>query len=189
MGHGTDAAAWCILRTNGGRTLPLAQSLAAAGIEAWTPTRAEKRRAARSKAVKQIDVPIMPTFVFVRAVHIVELRRCLSLPSNPHPPFSLFRHGGRIPLISDRSLESLRSEERREKPKALRATFPIHSRVRLPESILFGGMSGVVQESNGKVTLVCFGGRLSVKIDTFLLRDDGVYGEQADASHAPAAAA
>jgi hypothetical protein len=38
----------------------------------------------------------------------------------------------------------------------------------------FAGMTGIVQESDGRYTLVGFGGSLSVKIDTFLLQPNAI---------------
>lgn len=167
---------WCILRTSGARTLPLAKSLGDEGFEVWTPIEVQSRRLPRSKIKVERDAPIMPTFVFVRATRLRDIFRILSLPRSPHPSFSIFRHMGRIPIIADHEIESLRSEEKRAAPKARRRVFAAGERVRVPEGS-FGGMSGAVVEGNGKFTIVCFG-RKEVKIATWLLRTDLVQAER-----------
>lgn len=193
MEHGGTGAgnrdAWCILRMSGPRTLMVATSLAAAGIDAWTPTTTRLIRIPRSKAKRERDFPIMPTFVFVRASHLPELRRCLAMPSNPHPAFSVFRHAGRIPLIANRDIANLQAVEnlgieqrrqarQRELDAARRATrhhVPIGSAVTVQEGG-FEGLTGIVEESDGRFALVCFGGRLRVKVASFLLDGDAVSG-------------
>ncbi|WP_129586367.1 transcription termination/antitermination protein NusG [Sphingomonas montana] len=181
------SASWCILRMSGPRTLTLVRSLVAAGIEAWTPTVTRSIRVPRSKAKRERDFPIMPTFVFAHARHLPELRRCLGLPSNPHPAFSIFRHGGRIPLITDREIESVRAIETQGQEarrlahqqamdaarRAKRHHVEVGSEVEIPEGG-FAGLTGIVEESDGKFALVCFGGSLRVKVASFLLATDGV---------------
>lgn len=115
----TDAVTrWCILRTSGGRTLALADSLVAAGIEAWTPRktfRREKPGRCRlidgSKPVVEIEAPILPTIVFVPAGAMAVLATIAIDPASPHPAFSLFRHGDRYPLIGAGELRGLRQAE------------------------------------------------------------------------------
>lgn len=110
---------WCILRTSGGRTLALAASLNAAGLEAWTPVRTFKRQKQGSRLrldgrriTVEIDAPILPTFVFARAAHLLDLEAAASDPTNEHPPFSVFHHAGRIPLVADREVAGLQEAER-----------------------------------------------------------------------------
>jgi hypothetical protein len=109
---------WCILRTSGGRTLALADSLMAAGIEAWTPRRTLRREKPGrcrlidgSKPVVEIEAPILPTIVFVPAGAMAALATIAADPASPHPPFSLFRHGDRYPLIGVAELRGLRQAE------------------------------------------------------------------------------
>jgi len=178
MMHQTIASErWCILRTSPGRTLNLAKSLAAAGLDVWTPIAEQSRRVPRSKQRREVEMPIMPTFVFARADHIAELTTILSLPINPHPAFSIFRHAGRIPLIADREIAGARAEEdrgKRTKLKAHRHLFATGSTVKVAEGV-GAGLSGIVEQSDGKFALVCFGGRMAMKIATFLLRTDEVH--------------
>lgn len=165
---------WCILRTSGPRTLRLSQSLNAAGIEAWTPMQVVSVRRPRSKERIEREAPIMPTFVFARADRLGDLMRILRLPVSAHPGFSIFRHAGRIPVIADRDIDSLRAAEDRSKRivlKKQRHVFSVGERVHVPEGS-FTGLTGVVQGGDGKFALICFGGSLQVKIATFLLRTD-----------------
>lgn len=167
---------WCILRTAGQRTVPLAASLAAAGFEAWTPQQTQSRRLPRgSKAKVERIVSMMPTFVFVRADTLPDLVDIMALPVSPHPPFSIFRWNGRIPLIGDSEIEGLRTEERKVIPKAKQRVFTPGEKVHLPEGAAFGGLTGVVEGRDGKHTLVCFGGATSFKIATFLLQPGDVF--------------
>ncbi|WP_156680057.1 hypothetical protein [Sphingomonas profundi] len=107
---------WLILRTSGGQTLPLARSLQAAGFDAWTPARTIRkivRPGTRTEKRFEIDLAILPTFVFAREHDLVSLADAAARPVSPHPAFSIFSHGGRIPLIGDRDVAGLREEEDR----------------------------------------------------------------------------
>jgi len=114
-----QASRWCILRTSGGQTLPLADYLVKVGIEAWTPRRTFRRTLqAGKKGERKVDVPapILPTFVFARAAHLVALAKLAADETFPHPAFSIFRdvdrHGqGRHPLVGDASVQGLREAE------------------------------------------------------------------------------
>jgi hypothetical protein len=116
---GDMADRWCILWTAGPRTIALAKSLKAAGIEAWTPIRTFRReRPMRAfsgrrsaKRVVEVDAPILATVVFARYVHVPELLAIAAQPFSPHPGFSIFKHGGGIPRVTERALEGLRREE------------------------------------------------------------------------------
>lgn len=174
------ADAWCILRMSGPRTLPVARSLAAAGIEVWAPSGKDVRRVGPARKRVERDVPLMPTFAFARARHLPELARALALPINPHPAFSIFRWNGRIPLLSDRDMRHLRTLEERELLKAKRQerhVLPIGSKVKVQEGA-FTGMSGIVEESDGKHALVAFGGSFRVRVASWLLHADQVENTQ-----------
>jgi hypothetical protein len=166
---------WCILRTAGPRTLPLAASLTAAGIEAWTPVEMVKRRIPRKVGRVEKAAPLLPTFVFVPALHLYDLWHISRMPVSPHPAFAFFRHNGAVPLIAQSEVDKLRVLENRMKPKRRRPTVPIETEV-CPTEGAYAGMTGVVKESDGKTTLVAFGGWMSVKIETSILIDGGVYG-------------
>lgn len=172
---------WCILRTSGRNTLGLAESLSNAGFDSWTPQEVLVRRATRAKTRVERPMPIMPTFVFARARDVSDLIRLAATPRKKQPDFSVFHYQGRIPLVSDRAIEPLRTAELRAVPKARKRMFQPGQAVHLPEGA-FTGLSGIVEESNGKFTLVCFG-RTRVKIDTFLLRPDDANKAQLLAGH------
>ena len=115
------AGTWCILRTSGGRTVPLARSLTAAGFEVWTPVRTirrpapgQRRRLAMGQRRKLIDVDlaILPGFVFARADQLHDLVRESLAEISLHPGFSVFHQGGRVPLVREYSVLGLRSAER-----------------------------------------------------------------------------
>lgn len=176
---------WCILRTSGARTLPLARSLAAAGFEVWTPIEAQSRRQPRTTKWHDVEAPIMPTFVFARADHLVDLVQLLAQPIHRHPSFSIFLHSGRAPLIADRSMDHLRDAEdrsrrlaeQRAKAKASkqRRDIPIGQSVKVKDDANFLGLVGVVEGCNGKKAIVNFPGwRRSIEIDTWQLLPDAV---------------
>lgn len=101
---------WCILRTSGGRTLPLARSLQAAGIEAWTPSRTFLRRVpGKANTKKEATVAILPTFVFARAVHVGDLAAIAVDPASNHPAFSVFRFAGRVPMLGAHDVGGLQA--------------------------------------------------------------------------------
>lgn len=108
-----DNDRWCILRTGGARTLALATSLSAAGIDAWSPTALSYVAATKRHAAGHRVAPIVPTFVFARASHLDDLFRIHALPVSPHAGFGILQMAGRVPLIGDRSLAALRDEEAR----------------------------------------------------------------------------
>lgn len=111
------ANGWIILRTSGGKTLALARSLAADGYDVWSPVRTIKRPHGKRDAkgrrnTVEIDLPILPTFVFARAASLPLLAQIAGDPAYQHPPFSIFSHAGRIPIIAESSVAGLREEER-----------------------------------------------------------------------------
>ncbi len=110
---------WCILRTSGSRTLALADSLTKAGFEAWSPRKTLMRvkagvkpREDGTRPMVEVDAAILPTFVFARARDLQSLARVACADITPHPPFSIFRHGGRYPEIADASILGLQDAER-----------------------------------------------------------------------------
>ncbi|OHT19923.1 MULTISPECIES: transcription termination/antitermination protein NusG [Edaphosphingomonas] len=155
---------WCILRMKGQSTLPVFRALAEAGYDVWTPIQIQSRRVPRSKSRVERPVPIMPTYVFARAARIRDLFEVSQTVG-----FSVFHHRDRVPLIADREIEGLRTAEERAKPRDRKRVFRVGERVRVPEGA-FAGLEGIVEQSDGRHTLVCFGGRLSINVDSFLLR-------------------
>lgn len=187
----TTANRWCILRTAGPRTLAVARSLAAAGFDAWTPAQIAQRRRPRSSMKLEIEAPIMPTFVFVRADRLSDLRRVLALPLNPHPAFSIFQHAGEAPLVRDSELTQLReAEERaavatearrrgeqaqdsRKAKDAQRRKVAVGTTVSIPHGA-FAGMTGIVDAGDRKNAWVNLGGGFRLKIDTWLFAADHI---------------
>lgn len=119
---------WFILRTSGGQTLALAASLRSSGIDAWTPARTLRRympaKTPTGKRLVEIDAPILPTFVFMRAAddevaraaQLAEAEGFAIADPSPHPRFSIFRytdrHGRKLaPFVSDREVRGLQEEE------------------------------------------------------------------------------
>jgi transcription antitermination factor NusG len=170
---------WCILRTNGRRTLTLAQSLNAAGIEAWTPRETRKRRLPRGrKGFKETEEPIVPSFVFARAIHLPDLLRVLAMPLSPHPSFSIFQHAGRAPVVADREIAHLQSAEdnaRRAQLKTRRHDVEIGTKV-CPTDGAFAGLEGVVEKVSGRSAQVRFNNCFVVTVATWLLIDEAVEG-------------
>jgi hypothetical protein len=180
-GAGQSEGKWCILRTSGGRTIALMASLVEAGFDVWTPVQVERKRLPRGrKAHVERNVPIIPTFVFARAESIADLYRVLGMPVSPHPAFSIFRYAGRIPLVRDEEIANLRSAEERSKLAILkkqRRSIAPGTKVRTQEPA-FMGLTGVVEEGDGRMAVVSFGGGFRVKIATWLLQPDRVGNDQ-----------
>lgn len=117
---GMLANRWIILQTSSARTLPLNRSLSEAGIAAWSPARTiwrpapgQRRRLAlgmRRKMI-EVDVPILPGFVFAGSQHIDELIEIAMSPVTRHPAFALFQMAGRAPIIGEASIAGLRRAE------------------------------------------------------------------------------
>ncbi|WP_347270996.1 hypothetical protein [Rhizorhabdus histidinilytica] len=180
---------WCILRTSPGRTLGLMAALSSAGFAAWTPRQTQTRRRPRSSIKFQVEVPIAPTIVFVRAEHLRDLAAAEVALVNPFPAFTIFRHVGRIPIIADIEIEGLRNEERtmreewereieRERLKAERAKrkrLVLGQRVRFNADSAAAGVTGVVEKGGDKFVMVMpDGGTRAMKIATWLLSLDDV---------------
>ena len=174
---------WIILRTSAGRTLGLAASLTEDGFEAWAPSYRDTVKIGRSKLTRKVRRPLLATFVFVRARHLVDMLALAAMDEKPrrgaggrkaaHAPFTVFHDNDRVPRIRDGSLEPLRVAEARRVPMKHRPTYPKGARVRVAAGVLFSGLTGVVQKSDGKITVVCFGdSRQRWKIETFLLSSD-----------------
>jgi len=152
----------------------LASSLRDSGISAWTPIGSVTKRKGRARDRVDSPTPIMPTFVFARSSHIGELQRLRTLILSPHPAFSIFRHLNRVPIISDHDICSLRDAEERsaiQVRKRQRNVVPIGSSVHVSEGA-FAGMSGIVEESDGKTAVVAFGGNFRVTIAAWLLPEN-----------------
>jgi transcription antitermination factor NusG len=160
---------WCILRTSGRNTIPLVETLKADGFTAWTPVEVQRIRKRNSHERLTRAFPMTPSFVFARADRIAGLLALSNAYRKRQPDFSVMRYRGNIPTIADLELEALRSMELRAQPKEDRPKFGVGSTVRVPEGA-FAGMTGIVETDDGKFALVGFGGRMKVRVASFLLR-------------------
>jgi hypothetical protein len=175
---------WCILRTSGSTTLRLAESLGKDGYEVWTPIETRTMRVPRANVRRTVKLAIMPSYIFAKAHHLVDLLTLAAMPVKPrrgaglrepaHANFSVLHCFGGIPLVPDAHLNRLRALQAKLTPvkKADRA-FPRDVAVKV-EGGSFGGMIGKVEKSDTTHTLVCFGGKFSVKVLTSILQLDDI---------------
>jgi ribosomal protein L21E len=208
---GTAAGRWCILRIAGPQTLPLAASLQRGDFKAWAPQMVIRRRRPRSKVMTEIQAAILPTFVFLQAGQLNDVRRLHALPGSPLPAFSVLSNAGRVPLVSEAQMAALRDEEQRacaahqavkdrearlaerserQRQRAiLRASAPTYAagdRVRITEPA-FAGMTGIVERGQGKAAVVNLGGSISLTIEAWLLEPVGASAEAFAAARRSAA--
>lgn len=183
---GSKAAAigWCILRTSGGNTLPVMNALLEAGFDVWTPVEVQKRRMPRSKATREIAMPITPGIIFAREHHLNDLALMARSPSLTYrrwnsesrrmemrgcPHFSVFRYQGQYPRVADRSLDPLRQAEQRVIPRRKAPVLEAGQEVRLP-GLGFDGLVGTVQQAKGRHALVVFPGfAIPVQVEAYRL--------------------
>lgn len=164
-----DLGSWCILRMAGASTLRVADSLASAGLDVWTPREQSSLRAGPQRSRKRALVPAMPTYAFARAVHLPALVAESHKLVSAHPDFSVFRRHDHFPLIADVDLEPLRIAERRGQPIEKAARYSKGDVVRCAQAG-FEGLPGIVEITRGKFALVCFHGfGIPVKVETALL--------------------
>jgi len=177
---------WVILRTGGGQTLPLMRSLLEAKFDVWSPARPIRRtlKAKTPTGTRLIDteVPILPTFVFASEADLPKLgdiaddlasgRGCL------HPAFSIFRYGGRIPVVGDAEsyaeaekirIAAMQTETARRRAtnelqraqrlalRSARRTFETGTAVEVADMPAMVGVAGVVEASDGIHAWVRFG--------------------------------
>lgn len=170
---------WIILRTSGRHTMSLAESLAKDGYSVWTPIETKRIRVPRANARREVRLPIMPSYVFARVSHLIDLLQLAAMPVKPrrgaglresaHAGFSVMHLKDRIPTIADRHLAELRKIEAKRTPiKRAPYAFPRNASVRVDGGI-FGGMTGVVMRSTPKATTLRFEGGFPVEIPTTML--------------------
>ena len=178
---------WVILRTKGRCTMRLAETLSEDGFEAWTPVETRNIRIPRANVRRTVRLPIMPSYVFVRAEHLIDMIQLAAMKPKPrrqtrreepkpaHADFSVMHYNESIPVIADVTLEGLRYIEAKRTPRAKAAPLTPGLSVRVKqEGGSFAGMKGRVERSDEGTTLVCFDSRLTVKISTFLLSLDDI---------------
>lgn len=177
---------WIILRVSGRHTLKLAQTLAEDGFDVWTPAEVRKIRIPRANVRRDVTLPIMPSYVFARSRHLVDLIQMSAQPFKPrrkanqpaHADFSVMRFHDSIPTVADGHLQALRVLEAKRQPRKKAQRLPKGMEVRVKtEGGSFAGMQGKVERSDEQTTLVCFDSRMTVKIATSLLSLDAVRNE------------
>lgn len=165
---------WCVLRTSARSTMRLATSLDKDGFSVWTPIEHRRIRIPRANVRREVTLPMMPSYVFADAEHLLDLLAITKLETSAHPSFSVMKRFDQIPVIADHDLEGLRTLERKRTPiRKARQALPLGAEVKI-ESGSFGGMKGTVERSDHMNTLVCFGDNFVVKIATSLLLADNV---------------
>jgi transcription antitermination factor NusG len=181
---------WFILRTAGRSTLNLAASLADDGFETWTPVRMARIRVPRMNVKRDVRLPLLPSFVFVKAAHLVDLLELAQMIEKPrrdqnggrwsrpaHRDFSVFHYLDSIPMVADRHLVPLREEEAALLPKTIiRKNHGPHfnsgAKVRVTSGA-YQGLHGQVKRCRSGYALVIFEGNgKRTNIPTFLLRED-----------------
>jgi transcription antitermination factor NusG len=178
---------WCILRCSNVKTLELAASLTEAGFEAWSPVETVQPPAKGGGKPERVLEALMPSYVFARASHIIELAELVRSPSlqfrvwdpesrrmvtRGHPTFRFMRKlDGEIATTPDRTLNALRLVERKRKPRGKVKPVAIGATVRLDEGG-FAGLTGTVESIEGKFALVAFPGLpMAVKIAMWMLQE------------------
>lgn len=170
---------WCVLRTKSRHTLRLAQSLGEDGYEVWTPVETRMIRVPRMNVRREVRLPIMPSYVFAKAIQVIDLIQLANMPVKPrrgtgcrkpaHEDFRVMRSPAGIPAVSDEDLAELRKIEARLTPrKKAERSIAAGVSVRV-DGGSFGGMSGIVESGDRGHTLVCFNDRYLVKIPTSIL--------------------
>lgn len=168
---------WCILRTSGRHTLRLAATLAEDGFEVWTPAETKRIRIPRANVRREVTLPIMPSYIFAKAGHLVDLLQLAAKPVGDS--FSVMRHGERIAMVTDESLQALRRlEAKRALTRKSVRTFEAGVEVVVKiEGGSFAGMRGKVERSDHGHTLICFDQRMTAKIPTSFLDETAVRNE------------
>jgi hypothetical protein len=158
------AGQWCILRTSGRLTLPLAESLTGDGYEVWTPVDTRRVRVPRMNARRVVK----------HLADLLELERI-------RPGFRVMFYNGEPAKAPDHELEPLRQAEHMVEPKRWTSAFAPGSEVRITKGS-FSGATGIVKSCNGKeaeLWVSIFGRHHRVKINTFNLKLNRAYPVQA----------
>ena len=177
---------WLILRCAGRHTMSLAASLAEDGFEVWTPVETRLIQIPRVNVKREVRLPIMPTYVFARAEHLIDLiqladmtikpRRGPGLRQRAHAGFSVLKAFGRIPVVADAHLTALRRLEQKLTPiKRAAYAFPKNAKARVSQGI-GQGLVGVVVRSTPKSTVLSILGGRDMEIPTSFLELDELCG-------------
>jgi transcription antitermination factor NusG len=186
---GREIEGWFILRTQARHTVRLAESLAEDGFEVWTPIETRVERVGKSRRRVESRLPIMGTYVFAKARHLVDLLQLAAMPVKPrrgagllqpaHAGFSVMRWRDKIPMVADRQLRELRRLQAKLSPARKPSTatkkadepLPVGMGVRLTRSG-FQGLKGTIERSDRRYTIVSISERFRVTLDTCLIDPD-----------------
>lgn len=173
-----EPSRWIILRTAPRSTVLLADRLDRDGFAAWTPIEIMTVPKTRRRPAEDRRVPVMPTFVFANVDHLEPLAWIRDCMPTLYPGFSIFNREGRAAVIAEPMLRPLREQEQRAADrraarlmgKRKPPKFDPGVSVSLHENAsAFIGLHGVVQDQKGADVLVCFNGRVVIKIDAWKL--------------------
>ena len=163
------ADTWIILRCSTANTLPLAKTLARAGFDVWTPIEQKTKRVPRANVKRVIDYAMLPSYLFVRANHLLDMMQLANSPTREHRDFRVFHYLGGIPMIADETLAPLRLLERKSKVKDETTRLKAGDAVRLADGG-FAGMSGVIESAGTNYAMVRLTGfPMPLKIANFYL--------------------
>lgn len=149
FGHDCETTTWLVLRCPSSKTIALARALGDnddekrryPNIGAWTPTWRRKRRLPRSSISRLIELPCIPSMVFVPDIGA-------PLPMIPHIPFTLMQRpdSGRLVRVRDRELEALRKAA--DKPMIKARDLPKAGTIVHFTGAAFGGLKGKILKCN-----------------------------------------
>jgi transcription antitermination factor NusG len=142
---------WVVLRCGSSKTIECAEILASKGLEVWVPIQKIKRRLPRSRKVETLEVPALPSYIFVKREFLAELQNLLNL----------FVVQGRLVVRSDLRIAEVSFSELMVLQRAVDAftleekdlEFLIGDRYKFLEGPLEGVTGEVIQASKGKVVL------------------------------------
>lgn len=106
MARGQIGATWIVLQCAPSKTIALVAALQKRGVRAWTPVWNRKRRLPRSHQSRIVELPCIPSFVFVPSVQ--ELPARYFMKSLTVPQFRVMHTDNGPILIPDGELNHLR---------------------------------------------------------------------------------
>lgn len=176
------AHSWCVLRTKGQFTLPLAASLSEVGFDAWSPVEVQVTRETEHRSRVERLVAAMPTYVLAplgQAGAILAERA-----TGRHKRFSFMHYGEHALLVPDSQVAHLRKIEREAAARREPPNFLVGQTIRVPEGP-FQGLGGTVVETKKGWVLVAFPGwAIPVDFHPWQIEPIGLDGAQAAAKAA-----
>lgn len=157
-----EAAQWIVLRCPSSKTLALTRRLEAMG--AWCPIWQRMRRRPRSHKMERLDLPAIPSFVFMPATAIDELPKIAGLP------YSVMRIDGCTVRITERDLEHLRKIDETPKQK-VKVSYTPGAKMKFHAGPFAGLNCKVVYQSARYCTCMVEGFPLPLKIAACVLNE------------------